>query len=1083
MHLVVDQVVQLENVHIANSHRTIKRIAGTAVIELGLTGGIQASQLKHSLHLSFLGTIEDRCCHGNATTQVVAQLENLFISQTVKVNLEHFVRVIVDLVQQLAKLSHLTLLIQHAADPLTQTFRRSTKMSFKDLTNVHPRRYTERVQNDIDGIAKLVVGHVFNRHNRRDNTLVTVTASHLVARLNTTLDCQVNLNNLEYARSQIVALLKLALLVVKASFVLFLAILEALLGFLQQLVQSFVFHAQLEPVGSRQFRQVGFFQLRTLFQARTTDHFLTFQSGHQTLERRTFNNAVLVFQVLTVLVQLLFLDRKRTGIFLNTVTGEDLNVNDRTTGTGRHTLRRVLNVRRFFTKDGTQQLFFRGQLGFAFRRYLTNQNVAGAHFSADVDNAGLIQLGQCAFTHVRNICGDFFAAQLGITSHTGQFLNVDGGQTIFLNHFLGDENGVLKVVTVPGHERDAHVLAQSQLTQIHRRTIRQYIATGNHVTLTHDRTLVDTGVLVGAGVLGEVIDIHTCITGFGFFVVDANHDTGRIHAFDHTTATRGYTHARVLSHRALNTGTHQRHLRLQGRDRLTLHVRTHQGPVGIVVLQERDQRRRDRYNLARRYVHEVNRFRRRYSKFVLVTHRNQLVSQTLAFIGSGAGLSDHVVALFNRREVNHLVGHHTINHLPVRTLKEAVGVGPGVGCQRVNQTDVRAFRSFDRAHAAVVGRMYVTDFEASAFTGQTTWAQRGNTTLVGNLGQRVVLIHELGQLTGAKELFHSGRNRLGVDQVLRHQAFAFGETQTLTNRTLNTHQTNTELVFGHFTHATHTTVAQVINVIHLALAVTNGNQSLQYVDDIVVRQRAFAGAFFPAQATIQLHPANGGQIVTLFGKEQVVKQILRRFLGRRLARAHHAVDFHQRFERGAGRVDTQGIRHERTAIQVVGVQGFNVFNTGIEDLGNHFLGQFGVAFYQHFAGRLINHVLGQDTTVEILGRYFQLGDTGFFQLLDVTGSYPAAFFNNHVAVIVFDVEGCDIAPQTAWYQLQLAHFRAQAELTGFKEHLEHLLGGIAQTTQQNGGGQLTTAVDTNEHGVLRIELEVQPGPTVRNHPG
>src|SRR5690554_7769403 len=44
-----------------------------------------------------------------------------------------------------------------------------------------------------------------------------------------------------------------------------------------------------------------------------------------------------------------------------------------------------------------------------------------------------------------------------------------------------------------------------------RRTICQHVATGNDITLTHDRTLVDTGVLVRAGVLGEVVDIHTSI--------------------------------------------------------------------------------------------------------------------------------------------------------------------------------------------------------------------------------------------------------------------------------------------------------------------------------------------------------------------------------------------------------------------------------------------------------------------------------------------------------------------------------------------------------------------------------------------
>src|SRR5690606_6703095 len=171
----------------------------------------------------------------------------------------------------------------------------------------------------------------------------------------------------------------------------------------------------------------------------------------------------------------------------------------------------------------------------------------------------------------------------------------------------------------------------------------------------YDSTLFDTGVMYRAGVLGDITAIHTCITVFGLFVVYANPYTGRIHALDPATATCGYADTGVLCHRALNTGTHQRYLRLQGRDRLTLRVRTHQGPVGVVVLKERDQRRRYRHNLARRHVHEVNRFRRSHGKFVLVTNGNQLVGQTLAFIGSGAGLGDHVVALFNRREVNHLV--------------------------------------------------------------------------------------------------------------------------------------------------------------------------------------------------------------------------------------------------------------------------------------------------------------------------------------------------------------------------------------------------------------------------------------------
>jgi hypothetical protein len=50
-------------------------------------------------------------------------------------------------------------------------------------------------------------------------------------------------------------------------------------------------------------------------------------------------------------------------------------------------------------------------------------------------------------------------------------------------------------------------------------------------------------------------------------------------------------------------GAHQRH-------RLTLHVRAHQRAVGVVVFEERDQRRSDRHQLLRRHVHQVDVFAR-----------------------------------------------------------------------------------------------------------------------------------------------------------------------------------------------------------------------------------------------------------------------------------------------------------------------------------------------------------------------------------------------------------------------------------------------------------------------------------------
>ena len=61
---------------------------------------------------------------------------------------------------------------------------------------------------------------------------------------------------------------------------------------------------------------------------------------------------------------------------------------------------------------------------------------------------------------------NFEDSMFGVTRHASQFLNVDSRKAIFLNHTLGDQDGVFEVVTVPRHERYAHVLAQCQFTQI-----------------------------------------------------------------------------------------------------------------------------------------------------------------------------------------------------------------------------------------------------------------------------------------------------------------------------------------------------------------------------------------------------------------------------------------------------------------------------------------------------------------------------------------------------------------------------------------------------------------------------------------
>ena len=149
---------------------------------------------------------------------------------------------------------------------------------------------------------------------------------------------------------------------------------------------------------------------------------------------------------------------------------------------------------------------------------------------------------------------------------------MDSGVTVFLDHALRDQDRILEVVAIPGHERHQHVLAQGQLAQVGGRAVGQYIALGNHVTHAHQRTLVHAGVLVGALVLHQVVDIHTRVTDRHLVFIGPHHDATGIHLLDHAATARNRGYARVGGNRALHAGAHQRLFSTQGRNSLALHV-------------------------------------------------------------------------------------------------------------------------------------------------------------------------------------------------------------------------------------------------------------------------------------------------------------------------------------------------------------------------------------------------------------------------------------------------------------------------------------------------------------------------------
>ena len=440
-----------------------------------------------------------------------------------------------------------------------------------------------------------------------------------------------------------------------------------------------------------------------------------------------------------------------------------------------------------------------------------------------------------------------------------------------------------------------------------------------------------------------------------------------------------------------------------------------------------------------------------------------------------------MISFFNSRQEHDLIGDHRVFHPAVRAFQEAVLIGARVSCQRVDQTNVRTFRGLDRTYATVVSRVYVADFEACALAGQTARAKSRYTTLVGNLGQRIVLIHELGQLAGTEEFLNRCSDRLGIDQVLRHQAFAFGHGQTLFDRALNTDQTDAELVFGHFANRANAAVTQMVDIVNHALAVTDVDQGPEHLDDVFLAQDAGAFNLFATDAAVELHATDRRKVVTIAAEEQVREQGLGSILGRRLARAHHAVDFYQRLELGGGVVNTQGIGHERTAVDLVGVQGFQASNLRLGQLDDQVGCDLSVALNQNLASRRVNNRLGDGAANQVVERHFQAGDTGLLELIDVARCDTATLLDENLALGILDVKGGNLTTQTLRHQLKHQVLALNLEYVGVVEHVQNFFCLVAQSAQQNAGRQFAAAVDTNEHTVFGIKLKVQPRPAVRNH--
>ena len=89
-------------------------------------------------------------------------------------------------------------------------------------------------------------------------------------------------------------------------------------------------------------------------------------------------------------------------------------------------------------------------------------------------------------------------------------------------------------------------------------------------------------------------------------MVGLDDDAFGVDVIDNAVAFCDDHRTRIARGDLFHTGSDIRRLGTKKRNRLTLHVRTHQSTVSVVVLEERDQRCGDRNELFRRNVHVLD---------------------------------------------------------------------------------------------------------------------------------------------------------------------------------------------------------------------------------------------------------------------------------------------------------------------------------------------------------------------------------------------------------------------------------------------------------------------------------------------
>ncbi len=212
------------------------------------------------------------------------------------------------------------------------------------------------------------------------------------------------------------------------------------------------------------------------------------------------------------------------------------------------------------------------------------------------DDTAFVEVFGGVLANVGDIVGELFHTALGLAYFEGILVDVYRGKDIVADYALVEHDGVLVVVTLPRHERNLEVAAQCELAVLGGVAFGEYIAFVYALALVADGAKVDCGALVGLAPLGYAVGLDRLVESDELLFVGAvvaDTYACSVYKLDHTFTLGCNLCAAVAGKLCFDTGTYDRSLAAHKGHSLTHHVRSHECAVGVVMLEEGDQRRCD----------------------------------------------------------------------------------------------------------------------------------------------------------------------------------------------------------------------------------------------------------------------------------------------------------------------------------------------------------------------------------------------------------------------------------------------------------------------------------------------------------